>query len=111
MHRALPFSDRYRAFSSLPASACPAAGVVCRPSLERATFPLPTDGSNLVGQLQVVTADARNTLLDIARHYDLGYDEITRANPGMSVWLPGEGTPVVVPTEFILPPRPWAVSS
>jgi len=72
-----------------------------------ATFPLPTDGSNLVGRLQVVTADARNTLLDIARHYDLGYDEITRANPGMSVWLPGEGTPVVVPTEFILPPRPW----
>lgn len=72
-----------------------------------AVFPLPTDGSNIVGRLQVVTADARNTLLDIARHYDLGYDEITLANPRVSVWLPGEGTPVVVPTEFILPPRPW----
>lgn len=73
-----------------------------------AVFPLPADGSNIVGRLQVVTADARNTLLDIARHYDLGHDEITLANPGVSVWLPGEGTPVVVPTEFILPPRPWA---
>ena len=72
-----------------------------------ATFLLPTDGSNIVGQLQVVTADSRNTLLDIARHFDLGFEEITLANPGVSVWLPGEGTRVVVPTEFILPPPPW----
>jgi L,D-transpeptidase ErfK/SrfK len=72
-----------------------------------ATFFLPTDGSNIVGQLQVVTADSRNTLLDIARHYDLGFEEITVANPGVSIWLPGEGTRIVVPTEFILPPPPW----
>lgn len=72
-----------------------------------ATYPLPTDGSTIVGQLQVVTADSRNTLLDIARHYDLGYEDITVANPDVSTWLPGEGTRIVVPTEFILPPRPW----
>lgn len=72
-----------------------------------ATFPLPADDSNIVGRLHVVTADARNTLLDIARHYDLGYEEITAANPGVSIWLPGAGTRVLIPTEFILPPRPW----
>lgn len=72
-----------------------------------ATFPLPNDGSNIVGQLRVVTADPRNTLLDIARHYELGYDEITAANHGVSVWLPGEGTRIVVATLFILPPKPW----
>ncbi len=72
-----------------------------------ATFPLPTDGSNIVGHLQVVTADSRNTLLDIARHFDLGHEEITLANPGVSIWLPGEGSRIVVPTAFILPPRPW----
>lgn len=72
-----------------------------------ATFLLPTDGSTIVGHIRVVTADSRNTLLDIARHYDLGYEEITAANPGISVWVPGEGTPIVVPTEFVLPPRPW----
>src|SRR3569833_1052340 len=38
-----------------------------------ATFPLPTDGSNLVGRLQVVTADARNTLLDIAWFFVFGF--------------------------------------
>jgi L,D-transpeptidase ErfK/SrfK len=72
-----------------------------------ATFLLPGDGRTIVGQLQVVTVDAHNTLLDIARHYDLGYEEITVANPGVSIWVPGEGTSVLVPTEFILPPRPW----
>lgn len=72
-----------------------------------ATFPLPANDSNIVGRLRVVTADARNTLLDIARHYDLGYEEITAANPGVSIWLPGEGTQVIIPAEFILPPRPW----
>jgi L,D-transpeptidase ErfK/SrfK len=73
-----------------------------------ASFLLPVNGSNIVGQIQVVTADAHNTLLDIARHYDLGYNEITAANPKVSIWLPGEGTRIVIPTEFILPPRPWA---
>jgi L,D-transpeptidase ErfK/SrfK len=77
------------------------------PPSRGATFFLPDDGSNIVGQIQVVTTDPRNTLLDIARHFDLGYEEITVANPGVSVWLPGEGTPIVVPTEFILPPKPW----
>lgn len=72
-----------------------------------ATYPLPTDGSNIVGQIRVVTADSRNTLLDIARHYGLGYEEITVANPGVSIWLPGEATRIVVPTVFILPPQPW----
>jgi L,D-transpeptidase ErfK/SrfK len=72
-----------------------------------ATFQLPVNGSNIIGQIQVVTADPSNTLLDIARHYDLGFNEITAANPKVSIWLPGEGTRIVVPTEFILPPRPW----
>jgi L,D-transpeptidase ErfK/SrfK len=72
-----------------------------------ATFVLPTNGSNIVGRIQVVSADDRNTLLDIARHYELGYEEIIHANPGVSIWLPGEGTRIIVPTEFILPPQPW----
>lgn len=73
-----------------------------------ASYPLPADGGNMVGAIRVIRLDdARNTLLDIARHYDLGYNEIVAANPGVSVWLPGAGTRIVVPTEFILPPKPW----
>ena len=72
-----------------------------------AQFRLPAGDGNVVGQLRVVTADADSTLLDIARHYDLGFNEITAANPGVSIWLPGTGARIVVPTQFILPPKPW----
>ncbi len=78
------------------------------PVAAAATFDLPADGSNIVGRVQLIRLDnPANTLLDIARHYDLGYEEIVRANPAVSVWVPGAGTRIVVPTEFILPPRPW----
>lgn len=71
------------------------------------TFPLPDDGSTIVGEIRVVLPTPDNTLLDIARHFDVGYDEITNANPGLSVWTPGAGVQVVVPTRYILPPKPW----
>lgn len=72
------------------------------------TYLLPTDGSSVVGGIQVVTiANADTTLLDVARHYDLGYQEITVANPAVGPWVPKLGSRVVVPTEFILPPGPW----
>lgn len=71
-----------------------------------ATFDLPTDGSTVVGSVLVVKPTQQgNTLPDVARHYDVGYEEIVRANPKQSVWTP-KG-PVVVPRQFILPPKPW----
>ncbi|BEV72594.1 MULTISPECIES: L,D-transpeptidase family protein [unclassified Paludibacterium] len=71
-----------------------------------ATFTLPADGSTVVGQIRKVEATHQNTLLDIGRHFDLGYAEMEGANPGMSVWTPHGD--VVVPTQFILPPKPWS---
>ncbi|WP_137939664.1 L,D-transpeptidase family protein [Chitinivorax sp. B] len=72
-----------------------------------ATFDLPTNGSTVVGKIRIVVPSSGNTLLDVMRHFDVGYDEITTANPGVSVWTPGEFTQVVIPSQFILPPKPW----
>jgi L,D-transpeptidase ErfK/SrfK len=77
------------------------------PAAYGAAFALPTDGSTIVGAVQVVTDIGENTLLDIARRYDLGYDEIVGANPGISAWRPPQNGRIVLPTEFILPSRPW----
>ena len=44
-----------------------------------------------------------DTFLDIARYYDLGYNEIVDANPGVDPWVPPVGTTLVLPTEWILP--------
>ena len=60
----------------------------------------------MVGEVQVVIAQENDTLLDLARRFDLGYGEITAANPGVDPWVPGAGTRVVVPTQFVLPPGP-----
>ncbi|MDN0073450.1 L,D-transpeptidase family protein [Crenobacter sp. SG2303] len=69
------------------------------------TFNLPTDGSTVVGKVVVVSPTPDNTLLDIARHFDVGYEEMASANPHASMWLGAKH--VVVPSQFILPPKPW----
>jgi L,D-transpeptidase ErfK/SrfK len=77
------------------------------PAAYGATFALPSDGSTIVGAVHVVTEIGENTLLDIARRYDLGFEEIVGANPGVSAWLPPRNGRIVVPRQFILPSRPW----
>ncbi len=58
---------------------------------------------DVVGQLQVTVVGKHDTLPDIARRFNVGYEEIVRANPGVDPWLPGVGREVVVPTQFVLP--------
>ncbi len=58
---------------------------------------------DVVGQVQVVVIGEHDTLSDVARRFNVGYDEIVRANPGVDPWLPGVGREVVVPTQFVLP--------
>src|ERR1700677_591946 len=67
-------------------------------------FELSADGSAVVGTDTTITTRYEDTLLDIARQYSLGYDEIIRANPGVDIWIPGEGTRITVPGRRILPP-------
>jgi L,D-transpeptidase ErfK/SrfK len=56
--------------------------------------------------VQVVAAGKDDTLTDIARRFNVGYEEILRANPKVDPWLPGEGREIVVPSQFILPDAP-----
>lgn len=78
---------------------------VCLPA-SADTLPLPPVGTDVVGELRIVLARQEDTLSDIARRYNLGYSEITDANPTVDPWLPGEGTPILLPTQFILPDAP-----
>ncbi len=70
------------------------------------TYLLPPPGDNMVGAIQSVTARHEDTLSDIARQYDLGYDQITAANPQVDPWLPGAGTRIILPNEYVLPNAP-----
>lgn len=72
-------------------------------SVAAARFSMPAPGNDLIGEPQWVKASRDETLLDIARRYDLGQEEIRLANPDVDRWLPREGDPVWIPSQFILP--------
>lgn len=63
-------------------------------------------GQDVVGTLQSTVAGKDDTLPDMARRFNLGYEEIVRANPGVDPWLPGEGRVINLPTQFVLPDAP-----
>jgi len=60
-------------------------------------------GAPVVGQLKTYVVEEGDTLLDVGRYFDLGYNEMVAANPGIDPWLPPPGEVLVIPTEFILP--------
>ena len=70
----------------------------------RTPIELPADGSSVIGRDTTILSHRQDTLFDIARRYGLGYEEIVRANPGVDIWMPGEGTRVLLPKRHILPP-------
>jgi len=72
-------------------------------ALDPNRFELTSPDQSVIGEPQVVFARAEDTLSDLAREYGLGYDEIVAANASVDPWLPGEGTPVVLPTQYVLP--------
>ena len=73
-----------------------------RPPIVSDRFILASD-QQVVGQLQTIAAGHEDTFVDIARTYNLGFDELVEANPGIDPWLPGEGTQILLPTRFVLP--------
>ena len=70
------------------------------------TMTLPPPDVDLIGAVRIVEARGDDTLLDIARRYDIGQDEILHANPDVDRWLPGAGTKVVIPSRYVLPQAP-----
>jgi len=66
-------------------------------------FEIDAAHDDVVGQVQVTISTKDDTLPDIARRFNIGYEEIVRANPGVDPWLPGAGKEIVLPTQFVLP--------
>ncbi len=63
-------------------------------------------GQDVIGTLQIVKVGKGETLSDIGRRFNVGLGEMTRANPNVDPWIPKAGTPVVVPTQYIIPDAP-----
>lgn len=75
------------------------------------TYNLPTSNGDRVVEASTnetitVTVDHDQTLLDIARRYNLGQTEIVTINPMLDRWLIKKGTVVRLPNRRILPNTP-----
>lgn len=73
--------------------------IVC-PATFAATYKVT---GNVVGQVQDYTVGEEDTLYAIARKFDVGLLDIMSANPGVDVWVPGEGRVIKIPTFYVLP--------
>ena len=69
------------------------------------TYPLPTDGSRLIGQNQVITIPEGSSapLEEFAARYQMGLSNMLEANPGVDAYLPKPGTILNIPQQLILP--------
>ncbi len=69
------------------------------------SYPLPPEGSRLVGSPQLITVPHNNTqpLEAFAAQYGQGLSNMLEANPGVDVFLPRSGTTLVIPQQLILP--------
>lgn len=69
-------------------------------------FPLPQAGDDIIGAIRHTKARQEDTLIDIARRFSVGQDEMVMANQNVDRWLPKAGTDVLIPQEYILPDAP-----
>ena len=63
-------------------------------------------GQAAVGASAVYVTRQEDTLLDVARRYDLGYTQLMVANRGIDPWLPGADRRLVLPSHYLLPDGP-----
>lgn len=60
----------------------------------------------LGGSVSRVTVGEGDSLIELARSYDIGYNEIVAANPGLDPFIPNEGTEIIIPSAWLLPDVP-----
>jgi len=66
-------------------------------------YAITPESGDLVGEPRWTEARHEDTLIDIAREHNLGYDEIVNANPGVDPWLPGAGVRIELAKHRVLP--------
>jgi L,D-transpeptidase ErfK/SrfK len=73
--------------------------------IERNDFSVAKD-DDVIGQLAFVRLAKGDALPDIARHFSLGINEVSAANPGVDTWVPEAEARIMLPLSHILPDCP-----
>ena len=66
-------------------------------------FPLDNKDKIIIGAEKTYIIQDRETLIELARKYNVGYNEIVSANSGLDPWVPDKGSRIKIPTAWLLP--------
>jgi L,D-transpeptidase ErfK/SrfK len=83
----------------------PDQGALVEPDRAPASYQIAPEDKAIGGTATYVVRD-KDTLLDVARDYDLGYTQLMTANRGMDPWVPPPGKTVTLPERYLLPDVP-----
>lgn len=86
--------------------AIPLFALLLPTSLLASTYDLTSEYFDVIGAPRTVVATHEDTLVEIARKAGIGLEQMERINPGVDMWLPGEGTRVTIPSHYVLPRAP-----
>lgn len=92
-------------FTALAALLAPGANLVTGCALN-ATGDKPAGYPKIIGTRKTYRTAQGDTLVGLARRFELGYLDIVMANPGVDPWVPGEETEIILPTVHIVPEGP-----
>ncbi|WP_205623639.1 L,D-transpeptidase family protein [Desulfogranum japonicum] len=59
--------------------------------------------TSVIGKLATMEIEQNDTLPDIARHFSLGINTLSAANPDVDIWVPDHGKTIILPLSYILP--------
>ena len=62
-----------------------------------------TKSETVIGSLKTYAIKNDESLIELARKFKIGYNEIIEANPGLDPFVPGADKTITVPTSWILP--------
>lgn len=62
--------------------------------------------STVIGSLKTYKTKKGDSLIELARKFGLGYNEITETNPKLDPFVPGDGVTIDIPTSWVLPGLP-----
>jgi len=65
---------------------------------------LDPQADTVIGLSQEYTIKEKDTFLDVARNFDLGFNELEAIYPEIDPWIPPIGMKVLIPSQWILPP-------
>ncbi len=88
-----------------PLPPAPGQGALVEPEKAPNSYKISQSDRAIGGMATYIVRDT-DTLLDVARDYDLGYTQLITANRGMDPWVPPPGQTVTLPARYLLPDGP-----